>query len=243
MKLVVLSTRTRHHIYFLQRVQERFDIAAVLFERRTLQKSFPTGPFFDDEQDRYEARFFDSADGGVSADGFAAIEPRCIDVHSVNQPGVAALLGALEPDLIWVYGAGLIKPPVIAVPRWGMVNLHGGISQRYRGLDSLLWAIEHRDYASLGVTVHYVAPELDTGPVLRQAALPIAKTDEIYHLRYKVTRLVTELSLELLAEFERHGGPIPAEPQTRGPYYSAMPLETKRTAHRRFLEYRESLDR
>jgi len=31
-KLVVLSTRTRHHTYFLQRVAARFPIEAVLFD-------------------------------------------------------------------------------------------------------------------------------------------------------------------------------------------------------------------
>ena len=48
-------------------------------------------------------------------------------------------------------------------------------AQYYRGLDSDLWAIYHRDYKNIGVTIHMVDSELDTGEILYQENTPCIK--------------------------------------------------------------------
>lgn len=241
MRLVLFSTRTKHHYYFIQKLHKKHDISQVIFEKRNLNPAYKTGPFFDSEQDEYEKRFFDEADRGVKPQLPDVLEKKAIDVYSVNQEGMKEYLNALRPDIIWVYGTGRIKPHIIEIPKWGMINLHGGISQKYRGLDSILWAMYYNDFNNLGLTVNYVVPELDTGNILMQEYLKVSKDDEIYHYRYKMTLLATSASIELLKEFEKNKAPLLAKPQVPGNYYSLMPLEKKWTSFHNFKKYREEL--
>lgn len=244
MRVVVLSTETRHHTYFLNKLYPRFNIAAVVYERRRLKKDYPTGPFFADEEDAFEERFFDPALGGVAPTLPEELQKRVVQVHSVNQTGMAAYLAVLAPDIGITFGVGRVKPDVFAVPRWGTINVHRGIPQDYRGLDSDLWAIYEGRFDKIGVTVHYVDADLDTGPVLLQERVPILAEDEIFHLRYKTSVVATRMVMAVLERMEALGGPVRGVPQSAaGPYYTAMPLEKKVEALRRFEDYKRSLRR
>ena len=242
MKVLVLSTETKHHIYFINKLSEQFDITGVVYERRRLVKDYPTGPFFADEEGQFEEKFFDASIGGVSRELPKSLMERMIEVHSVNQPGMAAHIQALEPDVVVTYGVGLVKPFIFSIPRWGTVNVHHGIIEEYRGLDSALWAIYHQRFDQIGVTIHYVDENLDTGDILAQERVDIQPDDEIYHLRYKIALVSMRLVDSVLSEFAQAGDRLPGKAQRqRGPYYSAMPLEQKYQALGYFREYKESL--
>lgn len=57
-----------------------------------------------------------------------------------------------------------------------MLNIHPSLLPKYRGLHTHARAIEAGD-AEHGCTVHEVTPELDDGPILGQARLPIESDD------------------------------------------------------------------
>jgi phosphoribosylglycinamide formyltransferase-1 len=64
----------------------------------------------------------------------------------------------------------------IAAWRDRMINIHPSLLPAYRGLDTHARALA--DGVKLaGCTVHYVRPELDTGPIIVQAAVPVASDD------------------------------------------------------------------
>jgi len=235
MKLIIFSTRTRHHYHFIQNISKEFDIQQIIFEKKKLKLAFQTGPFFEERENEFEDDNFES----LSNDFFEMLEKKSLDIYSVNQPGMKAYLESLKPDLIWVYGTGRIQPHIIEIPKWGMVNLHGGISQKYRGLDSTLWALYNKDFDSIGLTIHYVAPELDTGDILTQRKMDIHSSDEIFHFRYRMTLMATEYSLFLLHKFQQNRESLPATPQIPGKYYSAMPVNMKHQALMNFKLYQQ----
>jgi len=241
MKIIIFTTRTKHHSYFIQKIYNNFDIEQIIYEKQQLSIPYKTGPFFETEENEYEERFFEISFDGCSKNIPQALEKRSVDFYNVNQTGVKEFLEALQPDLIWVYGTGRIHPHIISTPKWGMVNLHGGISQKYRGLDSTLWAMYNNDFNSIGLTVHYVAPELDTGEILSQQKMDILASDEIFHFRHKMTLMATEHSLNLLKKFNQNNGPLSAIPQKPGEYYSAMPIEKKQKSLKNFINYKNKL--
>lgn len=57
-----------------------------------------------------------------------------------------------------------------------MINIHPSLLPKYRGLHTHKRAIEAGD-AFHGCTVHYVCPELDAGPLIYQAKVPIEEGD------------------------------------------------------------------
>ncbi len=57
-----------------------------------------------------------------------------------------------------------------------MINIHPSLLPRYKGLDTHQRALEAGDKEH-GCTVHYVTAELDSGPVIMQASVPVLKGD------------------------------------------------------------------
>jgi hypothetical protein len=234
--LIVLSTDTAHHRYFVNRLaQAGVPPDACLFETAPVRPPFPTGPVFDADQDAYEAaRFFADVPESVAGGTLHLVE-RC------GTPQGLALLDALQPDFGVVFGTGRLPPAVITRFRDGLINVHRGISQDYRGLDSDLWAIYHGDYDGLGVTIHGVEATLDTGPIAGQARLRLDRSMRIHQLRYHTTVMAADLVLRALADYRQ--GRLACRPQERrGRYYSFMPLELKRLVAARFDRHCERLD-
>jgi len=240
LRVAVLTTQTKHHTYFLNKLATEFDLVSIYYERRRLNKAYSTGPFLDAEEDAFEELFFDTAAGGVSRDLPEAVSRAVVELHSVNRQGVAEHLSANKPDIAITFGVGRVMPSVFEVPRWGTLNVHRGITQRYRGLDSDLWAIHEGNFDQIGVTIHFVDAQLDTGSIVAQRFVPIEPGSALHHLRYKTTLVATELVIDSLQTTNRERRPPEAKPQTElGAYYSAMPLETKFKALERFRQFQE----
>lgn len=244
MRLVILTTESKHHTYFIQRIAARHAIAGILYEERRFTPKYPTGPFLEKEEDRYEERFFDERHGGVSR----VLDPAITGVihrgYSINDAPVTQWFEALHPDVAVTFGVGRVRPSVIAIPRWGMINIHRGIVPEYRGLDSDLWAILEGRLDQIGVTVHYVDENLDTGEVIAQQRLTAPGDAEIHHFRYLTTVLATDLVLDVLPRLASARGRISGTIQpTEGRYFSAMPLERKQEALERFRAERQTLPR
>jgi methionyl-tRNA formyltransferase len=112
-------------------------------------------------------------------------------------------LRALQPDVIVVVAYGqLLSEQVLAVPRLGCVNVHASLLPRWRGAAPIQRAIEAGD-ADTGVTIMLMDAGLDTGPMLRQAAMPIGGEDTAGSLH---DRLAASGAVELVAalgELER----------------------------------------
>jgi phosphoribosylglycinamide formyltransferase-1 len=86
-------------------------------------------------------------------------------------------LDAARPDLLALAGFMRILTPAF-VERWRgrMINVHPSLLPRHRGLDTHARALAAGDREH-GCTVHEVTPELDSGPILGQARVPILPGD------------------------------------------------------------------
>lgn len=101
----------------------------------------------------------------------------------------AALLKPLlaaEPDIICLAGFMRILTPEF-VTRFGgrLLNIHPSLLPEYPGLNTHTRAIEAGDRQA-GATVHEVTPELDSGPILGQARVPVLPDDTAESLAARV---------------------------------------------------------
>lgn len=88
------------------------------------------------------------------------------------------------------------------VEKWAgrMINIHPSLLPKYKGLDTHARAIEAGD-AAHGVSVHEVTAELDDGPVLAQAEVPVLAGDTPESLAARVLIEEHRLYPRALAEF------------------------------------------
>jgi methionyl-tRNA formyltransferase len=87
------------------------------------------------------------------------------------------MLRACRPDLALCWGFPWRIPlAALQVPRLGSVNCHPALLPRHRGPVPMAWAIREGD-GRFGVTWHRMDSELDTGPILAQATVPMELED------------------------------------------------------------------
>jgi len=111
---------------------------------------------------------------------FAEIQRyRGIPIESLPNPNIVPAIDSISsfaPDLIVTvrYGA-ILKPPVIAIPRLGVLNLHSGLLPQYRGVLATFRALMNED-ATIGCTLHYIADaSIDTGDIIGVRTVPVSR--------------------------------------------------------------------
>ena len=91
-----------------------------------------------------------------------------------------------RPDLVVLAGFMRILTPAFVEHYAGrMLNIHPSLLPRYQGLDTHRRVLEAGDSVH-GVSVHFVTPELDSGPVVLQAEVPVEPGDTEDDLARKV---------------------------------------------------------
>lgn len=236
MRVAVLTTATTHHAYFVWQLAERGLLAGVVLETRTHDPGFATHHPFEDERDAYEREvLLDGAPAGI--DGFGPTHV----AGAVNEASARAALAKMDPDLLVSFGTGLIDAGFIAATPAPLVNLHGGDPEEYRGLDTHLWAIYHRDFSALVTTLHAVDAGLDTGAIVGQEPMPHRPGAALHELRAANTQTCVDLIVAAAAATEALGR-VPLRPQRRrGRYYSSMPAVLKPACVRRYADYTAGL--
>ena len=138
-------------------------------------------------------------------------------VIPATRQGIAPLLRRYEPDLVLCLGfPWKIPPDALAVPRHGVVNGHPSLLPRYRGPNPVAWAIRNGE-TEIGFTFHRMDADLDTGPILAQAAFPLGDEHSWDELEPKIVEVVTELLPRALARVETDD-PGDRQPDGEGSY-------------------------
>jgi methionyl-tRNA formyltransferase len=232
MRVVILTTDTPHHRYYASALAEQFAVRGIVVERSGPRPSFDTLHPFEGERDAYEREVLLR---GVHAP-FNDVAETCT-VSTINDPEAIAAIREFEPDVSIIFGTRRCRTPIVEGAKIACLNLHGGNPEQYRGLDTHLWAIYHRDFDNLITTLHIAANELDAGDIVAQSRVDTTAGMALHQLRAANTRCCVELSLAALTEVSA-GRPLPRRRQISiGRYYSFMPAVLKEVCVRHFAAF------
>ena len=124
-------------------------------------------------------------------------------LDKTNQAECINWLMNLSADLVVIYSMSqLLSPEFLAVPRYGCINLHPSILPKYRGPNPWFWSYYNQDAVS-GVTLHYLDPGEDTGPIIDQRTYEVPlgiKSPAMQDLA--IGKLGVEMILETLKRFK-----------------------------------------
>ena len=141
-----------------------------------------------------------------------AVGLRTYQPDALHESLIQAQLKALAADLLVVIAYGQLLPPeVLAIPRFGCVNIHASLLPRWRGAAPIQSALRAGDQAT-GVCLMKMDAGLDTGPVYSQVKASIDATHTGGSLHDHLAVLGAELLIrDLDALLEGH---LSADPQT-----------------------------
>ncbi len=99
-----------------------------------------------------------------------------LEVDSVNGAEVSALLNEHKPQVVVVTGTGIIAKRILALAPT-FINIHVGITPRYRGVHGGFWAVYEGQPDLAGTTIHRVDPGVDTGAIIAQVPITVEPND------------------------------------------------------------------
>jgi phosphoribosylglycinamide formyltransferase 1 len=101
---------------------------------------------------------------------------------------LAKTVTSFSPDVVVLAGFMRILTPVFITPFAGrMLNIHPSLLPAFTGLHTHQRALDAGCKVA-GATVHFVTPELDHGPILAQAVVPVLDADTEESLAARVLK-------------------------------------------------------
>lgn len=124
-----------------------------------------------------------AAEKGVDT---AMVPRKAFPDRTAFEAALAETIAGFRPRLIVLAGFMRVLSAGFVERHAGrMVNIHPSLLPKYRGLDTHDRALAAGD-AEHGASVHWVTPELDAGPVIAQAKVPVLDRDDAETLAGRV---------------------------------------------------------
>lgn len=199
MKVVLITREDLEHVYLANRLCEQLDISAIIVDRgqkrsrwRRLFDLFrrygTVGIFQRAALVAYRRLVGDSVErtrelthvfGEDQCLAFA--KPAIVKyVSGINGAESLRILDDLKPDLILVYGTGIVGKKVLAQAKRLTLNMHTGLSPYYRGASCVFWPLHNQDLENLGVTVHECTAQVDAGKIFAVANVRPERSDGLH---------------------------------------------------------------
>jgi len=148
--------------------------------------------------------------------------------EKVKEPEFVEQLRSYEPDLIAVTAFGqILSEPILEMPKYGCINVHGSLLPKYRGAAPMQWSIIDGEKVT-GITTMYMAKGLDSGDMLLKAEVEITDEDTFATIHDKMAVTGANLLLDTLDQLE--AGTLERIPQDHDAATYA-PMITKETGH------------
>jgi len=222
MKVLILTTDTSHHNYFIRQLMKFCSQMFVVYETTEIIPRYPTYHPFEGMRKNFEVELWGNKSSKLRSNEVDYLN------HMPNINEISSIEKLLpQADVCIVFGTRKIQQLTIDILPRVTVNLHGGDPELYRGLDSHLWALWHRDNRGLKTCLHFLSPELDTGKIIQINTLDIASINSLHELRALNTLACIELCVDFLRSLHTGNVTTGGVQNNLGRYYSFMPSDLK----------------
>ncbi len=212
MKIVWIGGNHPRHLYYLSKINETFPISGAIIETRDVgtDSRIPEIPTHINECDKknfiihFENRF------KAEEKYFSDLKiPTCPLLHikkdELNTDKTVQFIQSISPDIVLTFGCHMIKDPLMSKLPIHTINLHGGLSPRYRGVATMFWPFYFLEPNHVGVTFHYLTSIPDAGSIIHQCIPKLEYGDKIHDVACKAIISATDDIVKLLSIFKKEG--------------------------------------
>jgi methionyl-tRNA formyltransferase len=126
-------------------------------------------------------------------------------VRGINSPEGVRAVASLEPDVILVFGTGIVGGKVLSLARTLALNMHTGISPYYRGCDCAFWPLYNQELHMLGATVHECVKDVDGGRIFATTGIQLHGADDQFAVFARCVEAGADLYVQKAQELLEHG--------------------------------------
>lgn len=201
MKIFWIGGNHSRHLYFINQIARHHDIVGGIVEMR--ENFLPTPPtnISIKEQNLFNKHFENRA---LAEKKFFGDQPLPkfnllqVDHENLNSDSTSKFLSSNNPDLVIVFGSGMIRGSLFENLPKNSYNLHLGLSPRYRGSATLFWPFYFLEPQYCGATFHRIVYEPDAGNIVHQSVPVLNYGDKIHDVACKTVISATDDCIKLI---------------------------------------------
>lgn len=198
LRTVFIGGDHRRHRYYCALVSPHVrQVGAVIQKREDILPEPPPGISERDRDNWW--RHFGKRDTAEKAYFGQHLKLRdALYLKNINSPEAADYVREREPELVLIFGTGMIRQPLMSVLPKDAINLHLGLSPRYRGAATLFWPFYFLEPNHAGYTFHRIVAEPDAGEIIHQGRPKMFKTDGLHDVGARAVLYATQDMIDLL---------------------------------------------
>ncbi len=122
-------------------------------------------------------------------------------VNGINTPEGVKIVTSLRPDLLLIFGTGIVGRKILSLPTRIALNMHTGISPFYRGCDCTFWPVHNGELHMLGATVHECTALVDGGKIFSTARASVEAGDSLFSIFARCVKTGANLYAQTVQQF------------------------------------------
>jgi phosphoribosylglycinamide formyltransferase 1 len=207
---IVLTSTFPRHRFVVNRLTEALDVLGVWQEQKSFRPEQYAQTAEDElviahhfrDRDASEERYF-ATDFQMQLSRSALC--RKVAADGCNEVGELETMRGLAPDVVLVFGTGILRPALLDAFDGRILNLHLGLSPYYRGAGTNFWPLVNREPEYVGATIHYLDTGIDTGPIVAHVRPGIRRKDGPHDIGNRTIIAATAIFAEAALAHHRHG--------------------------------------
>lgn len=207
MRAIVLTSMMRRHQYVANVLADGMDVAHVWREEKSFAPLRDAGSPDDVAVIEHHFAARDASEHEYFAGHGTLRSPSTlVPPGGCNAPAEIEAMRRLQPDVVLVFGTGLLAQSLIDAFDGRIINIHLGLSPYYRGAGTNFWPLVNGEPEYCGATIHGLDAGVDSGPILAHVRPDLAPADGPHDIGNKT--IVAAARMQLQAALRCDGRPL-----------------------------------
>lgn len=196
-KALVLTSNKPRHRYLINTIYKNFDLVGLITEEKNnyyvqqQEESLLVQEHFK-KISEYELEYFNDVE-------YPNVDTLHLDKKNINNNEVIYWAAEKNPEVIFLFGTGILEEQWLQAFDSKIINLHLGLSPFYRGTATLFWPFFNHEIECVGTTIHLAEKKVDAGKIIERIKPDIEVGDTYYDINMKAIKKSIDL-LPVLAK-------------------------------------------
>lgn len=124
-------------------------------------------------------------------------------IEDINEEKCLSFAKKQNPDVIIIYGTGIVKKGFIDGVNVPILNIHTGILPKYRNVHSDFWAFKNKDYKQIGTSIIYLDAGVDTGDIALVRPLTVTENSSLAQIKVDNLKQIPEMVFSVLEQIKK----------------------------------------
>lgn len=202
-KILLMCGSDLRNRYVCSQIIKKYNIDGIIYQKRSKKRtSFPKKISNEEkklfirhfkERDNSEKKFFKNSN--INLDNIKNIQ---VIEKNISSKPVEKFLNEIKPDIVILYGVGFLKENILKILPKKTINIHTGITPRFKGDACNFWAFYFLEPNNAGVTIHFVSSKVDSGPIITQIRPKLSMGDNMHDVSNKALKIAVKKVIKII---------------------------------------------